>query len=175
MSVEGKGFQQQQITKPNETIVFNLPPNIGQPYAKDDRDIPEDDQVWKKYAIHVVADDPVICYGVTRFQYTSDAYVALPVHTYGKEYIISSWTDIGSNTNPGGQFLTSYTSAVAAYDKTKVRYTGGGPSYSKTTTGIGVGDSKTFDMNRGDVLTMASIGQYSDLSGSKFIANKKLR
>lgn len=174
VSVEGKGFQQQQITKPNETIVFNLPPNIGQPYAKDDRDIPEDDQVWKKYAIHVVADDPVICYGVTRFQYTSDAYVALPVHTYGKEYIISSWTDIGSNTNPGGQFLTSYTSAVAAYDKTKVRYTGGGPSYSKTTTGIGVGDSKTFDMNRGDVLTMASIGQYSDLSGSKFIANKNI-
>jgi hypothetical protein len=174
VKVEGKGYEQQQKTDPNSIIVFNLPPNIGQPYAKSDRELPEDDKVWKKYAIHVVADDPVICYGVTRFQYTSDAYLALPVHTYGKEYIISSWTDIGSNTNPGGQFLTSYTSAVAAYDATKVRYTGGGPSFSKTTTGIGVGDSKTFDMNRGDVLLMASIGSYSDLTGSKFTANKNI-
>jgi hypothetical protein len=174
VKVEGKGYEQQQKTVPNSIIVFNLPPNIGQPYAKSDRELPEDDKVWKKYAIHVVADDPVICYGVTRFQYTSDAYLALPVHTYGKEYIISSWTDIGSNTNPGGQFLTSYTSAVAAYDATKVRYTGGGPSFSKTTTGIGVGDSKTFDMNRGDVLLMASIGSYSDLTGSKFTANKNI-
>ena len=174
VKVEAKGYEQQQKTVPNSIIVFNLPPNIGQPYAKSDRELPEDDQVWKKHAVHVYAEDPIICYGVTRFQYTSDGYLAIPVHSLGKEYIIASWTDIGSNTNPGGQFLSSYTSCVSPYDKTKVRFTGGGPSFSKTTTGIGVGESKTYNMNRGDVLLMASIGSYSDLTGSKFTANKNV-
>jgi IgGFc binding protein/type IX secretion system substrate protein len=174
VTVEGKGFEQLQTTKPYQTLVFNLPTNIAQPYAKDDRDLPENDQVWKQYAIHVVSEDPVICYGMASIGFVGEGYLALPVSALGKEYIISSWTDIGSNTNPGGQFLTSYTSAVAPYDKTKVRYTGGGPSFSRTTTGIGVGDSKTYDMSQGDVLLMASIGSYSDLSGSKFVANKNI-
>jgi IgGFc binding protein/type IX secretion system substrate protein len=174
VTVPGKGFEQQQKTTPNSVIVFNLPPNIGQPYAKTDRQLPEDDQVWKQYAVHVEADDPVVCYGVTRFQYTSDGYLAIPVHALGKEYIISSWTDIGSNTIPGGQFLSSFTSCIAPYDKTKVRYTGGGPSFSHTTNGIGVGESKTYNMSQGDVLLMASIGSLSDLSGSKFSADKNI-
>jgi IgGFc binding protein/type IX secretion system substrate protein len=174
VTVPGKGFEQTQKTLPNEIIVFNLPPNIAQPYSKGDRDKPEDDQVWKRYAIHVEADDPVICYGVSRFPYSSDGYLGIPVHALGKEYVASTWTDISENTSPGGQFLTCYTSAVAAYDNTKVKYTGGGPSYSKTTTGIGVGESKIFDMNKGDVLMMASIESYSDLSGSKFTSNKNI-
>jgi IgGFc binding protein/type IX secretion system substrate protein len=174
VTVEGKGFEQSQYTVPNDIIVFNLPPNIGQAYAKDHNVQPEDDQVWKQYAVHVDADDPIICYGVSRFQYTSDGYLAIPLSSLGKEYIVSSWSDIGSNTIPGGQFLTSYTSCITPYDKSRVRFTGGGPSFSHTTTGIMVGESKTFKMNRGDLLLMASIGSYSDLSGSKFTSNKNI-
>jgi hypothetical protein len=170
--VNAKGYEQTQRTVPNEITVFSLHPAIAQPYAKDDRDKPEDDQVWVEAGVHITSESPIICYAFTQYQYTSDGYLAIPVNTFGKEYIISSWTDIGSNQNPGGQYLTSYSSAVAAYDKTKIRYTGGGPSFSQTTTGIKVGESVVYNMNQGDVLLMASIGAYSDLSGSKFTANK---
>jgi hypothetical protein len=169
--IEGKGFEQSQMTIPNGTIVFDLTPYYAQPYSKSESEKPEDDQVWKQFAVHVVADDPIICYGMTKFQYTSDGYLALPVNSYGKEYIVSSWSDIGDNQT---QYLTSYSSAIAAYDKTRVRFTGGGPSFSETTTGIKVGESETYEMNRGDVLVMASLGSNSDLSGSKFTANNSI-
>ena len=172
--VEGKGFEETQKTVPNGIICFDIPPAIGMVYRKSDRDIPHEDQVWSKYAVHVKADAPVICYALCRYQYTSDGFMAIPATSLGKEYVVSSWTDIGSNNVSGGQFLTSYSSAIAPFDNTKVRYTGGGPSFSKTTTGIGVGDSKTFDLNSGDVLMMASLGRFSDLSGSSFVSNKPI-
>jgi hypothetical protein len=171
VTVEGKGFEHKKKTVPNEIIVFDLPPNIGQPYSKDNEQMPEEDQVWSKAAIHVVAEAPIICYGVTRFRRTSDGYLALPLHSYGREYIISSWADMGDNSD---QYLTSYSSCIAPYDKTKVRFTAGGPSFSRTTTDIKVGESKTYTLNSGDVLLMASLGSYSELSSSKFSANKPI-
>jgi IgGFc binding protein/type IX secretion system substrate protein len=174
VSVEGKGYSETLTTVANDVIEFKLNPALAQPYRKSDRDMPMTDQVWEKFAVHVEADAPIICYGVTRYQYTSDGFLAIPVHALGKEYVVSSWSDIGSNNASGGQFLTSYTSAVAAYDGTKVRFTGGGPSFSKTMSGIKVGESATYDLNKGDVLMMASIGSYSDLSGSAFTSNKNI-
>ena len=67
--------------------------------------------------------DPVICYGVTRFQYTSDGFLAYPVTSFGKTYTVASYVDPTNNT---GQFLPSETGIVGAYDNTKVTFRMGG-------------------------------------------------
>jgi hypothetical protein len=172
VSVEGKGYSETKKTIANDIIVFNIPPSIGQVYRKNDRDHPETDQVWESFGIHVEAGAPIICYGMTRYMYTSDGFLAIPTTSIGKEYVVSSWTDIGDNGTGAGQYLSSYSSAVAAFDNTNIRFTCGGPSFSTTASGMKVGETKTYQLNKGDVLLIASRGQYSDLSGSAFEGNK---
>ncbi|MFC2132025.1 hypothetical protein ACFLSQ_11380, partial [Bacteroidota bacterium] len=172
VTVPGKGYEKIKKTIPNDIIEFTLSPGIGQPYRKTNREIPEDDQVWRGAGIHIVADDPIICYGVTRYQYTSDGFLAIPVHALGKEYIIASFADpAGSGT---GQYLTSYFSATAAYDKTKVRFTMGGTDWSRTASGQLPGETTVWNLNAGDVLLIGAMGQYAELTGSKLDATKPI-
>ncbi|MFC2131977.1 IgGFc-binding protein [Bacteroidota bacterium] len=172
VTVPGKGYEKIKPTIPNDIIEFTLSPAIGQPYRKTDREIPEPDQVWRGAAVHVEADDPIICYGVTRYQYTSDGFLAIPVPALGKEYIVASFADpVGSGTL---QYLNSYFSATAAYDKTKVRFTMGGTDWSRTASGTLPGETTVWNLNEGDVLLIAAMGHHSELTGSKLDATKPI-
>jgi len=167
--VDEKGYEKIKYTRPNDIIEFVLSPAIGQPYRKTDRDKPEPDQVFKGAGVHVVADDPIICYGVTRYQYTSDGFLCIPVPALGKDYIISAFADPSPNTI---QWLPAYTNITAAYDKTKVTFTMGGNDWSATAGGMLPDDYKTWPMNAGDVLVIAGLGSHADLSGSQVSATK---
>jgi len=169
VEVPGKGYSKQQKTKPNDVIEFTLSPAIGQPYRKTDREVPEPDQVWRAAGVHVYADDPIICYGVTRYQYTSDGFLALPVETLGKDYIIASFADPSPNTI---QWLPSYSAITAAYDKTKVTFTMGGTDWSKTAGGLMPGQPSTWNLNAGDVLLIAGLGSKAEITGSTVHATK---
>jgi len=169
VEVPGKGYEEIQYTIPNDIIQFVLPPQIGQPYRKTDRDLPEPDQVWKGAGVHVYADDPIICYGVTRYQYTSDGFLAIPVPALGKEYIAASWAD---PTNNQIQWLPSYISITAPYDKTTVRFTMGGTDWSTTASGQRPGEVSKWTLNRGDVLLFGSLGAHAELTGSRIDASK---
>ncbi|MFH1049924.1 MAG: T9SS type A sorting domain-containing protein [bacterium] len=169
IDVEGKGYSKSQYTIPNDIIEFTLVPWIGQPHRRTPWEPPETDQVWKNAAVHIISDDPIICYGVTRYQYTSDGFLILPVNTLGKEYIVASYADGGNNSS---QWFTSYTGISAAYDKTKVFFTMGGTDWSRTAGGLQPGQTSNWSLNKGDVLLIGSLGQGSDLSGSKVSADK---
>ncbi|MFH1052543.1 MAG: hypothetical protein V1779_16615 [bacterium] len=169
VEVEGKGYSKQQKTVPNDIIEFTLVPSIGQAYRKVHTEPPEAEQVWRSAGVHVKADDPIICYGVTRYQYTSDGFLAIPVPALGKDYIVASFADVASNS---GQWLPSYTSITAPYDKTKVFFTMGGSAWSRTVSGLTPGQTSTWSLNRGDVLLISSLGKDSELSGSIITASK---
>ncbi len=169
VEVQGKGYMKSQKTIPNDIIEFTLVPSIGQAYRKTDRDIPEPDQVWKSAGVHVIANDPIICYGVTRYQYTSDGFLAIPVPALGKEYIVASYADVADNNI---QWLPSYTAITAPYDKTKVFFTMGGTAWSKTVSGLLPGQTSTWSLNQGDVLLLSSLGSKAELSGSIIKSSK---
>jgi len=171
VSVSGKGYQEVQYTKPNDIIQFVLSPAIGQVYRKTISEQPEPDQVWPGAAVHIVADDPIICYGMTRYEYNSDGFLAIPVTAFDKEYIIASYEDPFTGQSP--QWIApSYSGVVAAYDKTKVKFTMGGNESSKTASGLQPGESSTWDMNEGDVLLIAGFGAHADITGSLIQATK---
>ncbi|MFH1050673.1 MAG: T9SS type A sorting domain-containing protein [bacterium] len=169
IEVEGKGYSKTQSTIPNDIIEFTLVPSIGQAYRKSPWEPPEIEQVWRSASVHVIADDPIICYGVTRYQYTSDAFLALPVNVLGKEYIVASFGDVSAND---GQWLPSYTGITAPYNKTKVFFTMGGTDSSKTAGNLLPGQTSEWTLNQGDVLLIASKGQHAELTGSKIVASK---
>lgn len=169
LEITGKGYKETKKTIPNDIIVFSLSPLLGQCYRRTYMDPVLPEQVYTDYAVHVYSDDPVICYGVTRYTRTSDGFLALPVASLGKEYIIASYADWGSSATYS---FPSYTSIVAPYDNTKVRFILGGTETTMTAGGMLSGEQKDYTMNEGDVLLIGTAGVFSDLTGSKVVASK---
>ncbi|MBI5323949.1 MAG: IgGFc-binding protein [Ignavibacteriae bacterium] len=169
VEIPGKGYLRQQKTVANDIIEFTLTPALGQCYRKTDMQAPEPDNVYPGFGVHVYAPQPIIVYGVTRYQYTSDSYLALPSSSLGKDYVVASWCDI---SDFGMQYLPCYTAVVSPYDNNRVRFTMGGTAGSRTAGGLEPGETKSYTLWKGDVLLISSYGQRSDLSGSRIKATK---
>lgn len=176
IEIPGRGLFLQKQTIPNDIIEFEFEPEEAQMYSKGSGVYPIPPlpaQAWKKRAIHIYSERPVVVYAATRFRYISDGYLALPVSLYGKNYTVSSWADPTTNVT---QFLPSYTSIIAAYDGTEVKFRLGGNRSGKAL--LPEGDSLYFSetltkvMDKGDVLLIPGIGAYNDLSGSTVRADK---
>lgn len=163
-------------TKPNDIIEFILAPSVAQPYSRGVGGLTSTllpTQIFKGRGIILEADAPVVVYGVTRFQYTSDGFLALPTHALGKEYVISSYRETADFKN---QSLTPYADIIGVYPRTKVSFYFGGNNNSRIRT---LDDRiwKPFEvlraeLNRGDFWLIASEGASSDLGGSYVIASQ---
>lgn len=169
IEIEGKGYKETKKTIANDIIVFSFSPLLGQCYRRTYENPVLPEAVYPGYAVHVYSDDPIVCYGVTRYTRTSDGFLAIPVSSLGKEYIIASFQEWG--TGPTYSF-PSYTSIVAAYDNTRVRFILGGNETTTTPSGQLPGEERDYSLNRGDVLLIGASGLFSDLTGSRVIASK---
>ncbi len=178
LQIEGIGKEISKLTIPNDVIEFVLSPTEAQMYSKGSGAYPtppQPSQVWAKRAIKITSDEPIVVYGVTRFRYTSDGFLAFPIHILGKEYQVASYAD---PTNNQFQFLPSYSSIVAIYDNTEVEFTLGGNASSKAifpnNDTLKFGQTKKEKMNSGDVWLIAGIGANNDLTGSIIKSNKPI-
>ncbi|MES2766995.1 MAG: choice-of-anchor D domain-containing protein [Bacteroidota bacterium] len=180
LEIPGLGKRLVKTTKPNDVIEFTIFPGEGQPYEKNDNPstAKTEEETWqdgKGRGVHVTAPVPIIVYGVSRFVYTSDSFLALPTSALGKEYIVASYADV---TAPfAGQHLMSQTVIVAAYDNTVVTFKLGGSYGTKTVGGMTRGQTKRFTLHKGDLVAFANkklsgTSVYFDLSGSKITSTK---
>ena len=174
LSIPGLNHSEILNVSPYEVTAFTLNPDMAQMYRKSDREPPLAQQIWTGRACIITANDPIICYGVTRYKYTSDGYLALPIEALGLEYIVSSWND--PTTDNDTQYLTSYTSIISAYDNTEVTFTLAGEktNYTPGKNRINYGETATETMNKGDVWLIGVNGDYNDLSGSHIQASKQV-
>ncbi|GIV55589.1 MAG: hypothetical protein KatS3mg040_0357 [Candidatus Kapaibacterium sp.] len=172
IEVEGRGFQTIRFTIPNDVIEVVIAPGTGQAYTKDPMAAPPPDQVWPGAGLHIKANAPIVVYGVTRFQYTTDSFLAYPVHTLGKEYIVSSMADM--TWMYPGYVLPSEFTVTAPYDNTRVTIKVGGNAQTVTASGLRPGQSRTWTLNRGDVLVVSTDkdAKEGDLSGTLVTATK---
>ncbi len=174
IEIPGKEIYIQKTTLPNDIIEISLDPGIAQCYRKTDREPPQPQRVFKGYGIIVTADDPIVCYGVTRYQYTSDGYLAIPKSGLGKSYICASYNDPCQDN--GNQYLSSFTSIVGVYNKTDVKVKLGGrfSNYTPGANPLKTGDRRNERLDRGDVWLIGTMGDYSDLTGTTVEANKQV-
>ncbi|MGE5479882.1 MAG: choice-of-anchor D domain-containing protein [Chloroflexota bacterium] len=175
--VNSKDWEKNIQTIPNNIAEVFIPYNIAQVSAKSkDRDLPEPAQVWAGGAVMVTADAPIICYGLIRYPYTSDGYLAIPIASLGKEYVVAGYNGPSDDPDPAGQYLTSYTAIVGAYDKTRVTFTYGGRGNGRVETLEGKiltpGKSDTKVINKGDVWLIPARGHKPDITGSYVRADK---
>ena len=172
VEVGSRGFTTVKKLLPNDIVPVELGPGIAQAFSKGINGSIPPEQVYKNAAVHIRATVPVVVYAVTRFSYTSDSFLAIPVHALGKEYVVASMADM--SWMYGGLSLPSETAIVAAYDSTRVSFILGGPLVTVSGGGLRSGDSTVFMMNKGDVWVIGNNGtsKEGDVSGSVVRASK---
>ncbi|MCO5252658.1 MAG: IgGFc-binding protein, partial [Candidatus Kapabacteria bacterium] len=175
LEIPGLAIMRQKVTIPNDVIEFPLPVAEGQAYSKGGQmsGPPLPAQVWEGRAIKISADYPIIVYGVTRFRYTSDGYLALPASSLGKKYQVASYEDPTNNTN---QYFPSFTSIVGVYDNTKVTFRLGGFENARVPlldgSELRANEVMRTTINEGDIWLIPGIGAFNDLTGSTINATK---
>ncbi len=172
VEVAAKNFTVTKDLVANDVVSIELAPGIGQVFSKSTKSGIPPEQVYQNAAVHITATVPVVVCAATRFSFTSGTYLALPVQTLGREYIVSSMADMSWMYS--GLSLPSETAIVAAYDGTEVEFTLGGPLATVSSGGMRSGQFTTFTMNKGDVWIIGNgaTNKESDLTGSKVKASK---
>ena len=112
--------------------------------------------------IHVTADREVSVYGLNRIQFTTDAYLGLPVDVLGTSNIV-----LGIGTGLGG---TSQLGVAASQDATTVTITPSVDGAGGRTAGV----PYDVTLNRGDAYQLRATNAQEDLSGSIVNADKPI-
>ncbi len=170
LDVESEGFTLVKVVPANDVVEFKIPPAVGQPFSKTPTAKAPPERILAGKAIHIKSKAPIIAYGVTRFQYTSDGFLAVPVSGLGEEYIVAAWpqyTAVGAGYN-----LPAETTISAAYDDTDVSFEMAGTSSSQTTGGLKAGQTARWKMKKGDVICITNLNDLEDVSGSYIKASK---
>lgn len=142
VEIPGLSFVQPISIRANEVTQVTLPRNAQHTAANS----------IKSLGIRVVTDQEVTVYGLNQFQYSTDAFLALPVDVLGLEYLNISYQGLGGSY-PSQMLVTG------VYDGTEVTITP-----ATATTGRAAGTPFNLTLNAGDsYLLQATSG---DLTGT---------
>src|SRR5690554_476349 len=110
----------------------------------------------RSLGVRVIANQEVTVYGLNQYQYTTDAFLALPVDVLGLEYLNISYQGVGGNPS---QMLV-----VGAYDNTEL-------TIIPTAAAAGRAANTPFNitLNAGESYLLEASG--GDLTGSSVTAN----
>ncbi len=158
--------------KPSNNLEIDVPINFEN----------YESEVVRKKAIEIISSNPIIVYAFSTQYLTSEAYSAIPVEKWGKEYVVISYPNdqyslpIDTPLDPADSTyrLTPRQSEfllLAAYDSTQITF------YPRSITekGVQVNTPKTVILNKGQTYLVKSfpfVRNYGDLSGT-FIRGDK--
>lgn len=177
---DAKGSRRVVQTKPNDVIKIQIPTNEFEVYSNPNGSATghlASEKVISNQALRIVSNDPIVVYGCVKYSFTSDAFLAIPTSSWGQEYVVNTYKAHNrSKTFSPPYNLASITTMVAAYDSTRVIFTLNGNITTNTVGGLTTGLSKTFVLNRGDVVSVASgmSGLDATLAGSKIVSTKPI-
>ena len=180
ISNDAKGSRRVVQTKPNDIIKVLIPTNEFEAYSSPTGSAighNQSESVIPNQALKISSNDPIVVYGCVKFAYTSDAFLAIPTSAWGQEYVVNTYKAHNwSKAFDPPYNLASITTIVAAYDDTKVIFTLNGNITTNTVGGLTTGQSKTFILNKGDVVSVASgmTGLDVTLAGSKIVSDKPI-
>jgi len=145
VSVPGLGFSQDYNVTPGTVTSVPLPAGAEMPQGEGKANV----------AVHVTSADPVTVYGLNRIQFTTDAYLGLPVTGLANTYTVMTWKF--------GCCGSSEFGIVASQNGTSVTIT---PKVA-TSGGHAAGTPYQVDLNQGEMYQANAATQNEDLSGTK--------
>ena len=161
VTIPGLKFSKAFTVQPGQTTKVTLPREVDLGFFSD--------RVTRK-GVHVVADDDVTVYGMSRAPESSDAFLALPIELLGTEHIVLAYQNLEitpqvQETFPGTEFAL-----VATEDDTVVTIT---PS---VTTGVHqAGSPYAVELDQGETYLLQNFGlEPADLSGTILLSNQPI-
>lgn len=152
VTVDGLGFSQGFTVTPGTVTSVALPAAAEMPAGEGTADV----------AVHVTAADEVAVYGLSRIQFTTDAYLGLPTDVMDGTYTVTAW--------PTGLGGVSEFGFVGTEDATTVTIT---PSVA-TQGGHAAGVPYDVTLNAGQMYQVQSAAANDDLSGTTLQSAKKI-
>lgn len=110
--------------------------------------------------VHITTADTVSVFAINFHAYTADASKVLPIRSLGTEYIVSTFSGIGSGYSLSSEFLI-----VATADNTEIEIT---PSVA-TSGGHAAGVPYIIQLDEGQSYQVKANSSATDLSGTKII------
>ena len=160
VDVDALNFHQSFTTTPGQITTIVLPNgNYGSQSVLIDEK--QDQQVIQGMAVHVTSDNSIAVFGMNHMQFSSDAFMALPINVLGTEYRTMNYqtSEPYQDGDTPGEFVI-----IAAHDSTNVTIN------LKASSSIGTGANSPFTvrMNAGDVYLVQGNPHESsnDLTGS---------
>ena len=111
--------------------------------------------------VHITTADTVSVFAINFHAYTADASKVLPIRSLGTEYIVSTYSGIGSGFSLSSEFLI-----VATEDGTEIEIT---PSVA-TSGGNAAGVTYTIFLDEGETYQVKAGTSSTDLSGTTLVA-----
>lgn len=168
VDIYASGLYKGSITTiPNDIVTFDLSSAEAQLLVYDGNGVPvPDDKIYRGQAVKIIADDPIIVYGMNRTSFTSDGLLALPVNALGRQYVVAA---AASNVPRADYDLPSQFMVTAPYDATTVsiKYPYRSPNHAE-------GETVTITLNEGDVYSVMSTGFKGDMTGAYIQANNPI-
>jgi len=144
VSVPGLAFSQDYTVTPGTVTSVELPAGAEMPAGEGEANV----------GVHVTAADPVTVYGLSRIQFTTDAYLGLPVTALDSHYTVMAW-----GPGLGGVSEFAFTSPA---DGTQVTIT---PKVD-TAGGHAAGTPYSVTLNQGQMYQVAAANAGDDLTGT---------
>lgn len=158
VEVVALGFRRDFIITPGQITTISLP--SGESPGALTVEITNPESVIRDMSVHIIADTEITVYGMSHKEYSSDAFMALPIDVLGTEYRTMCYQSSVTNTGsiPGEFWM------VAIMDSTNVTIT------PNAITGLGKPTKLPFTvlLNKGDsYLVMGEANETgNDLTGS---------
>ncbi|MGH1540586.1 MAG: Ig-like domain-containing protein [Arenicella sp.] len=130
-------------------------------------------QLLVDHALHATSDKPMTVYVLNQLQFSSDAYLALPVSALGKRYLSGHYQVL-----PAGIDIRTadpITTLVATQDNTQVNIKGSMDVFHADNQSVQLGQTLTLNLNAGDVYNLPARGSAkADLTGTLIEADKPI-
>ncbi|MFP4542968.1 MAG: T9SS type A sorting domain-containing protein [Candidatus Kapaibacterium sp.] len=168
--VPAKGYDYILEINPGKPETLVIPAHFAQPVINTGDTLDDPHRVFKGAGIYITSGMPVSVYAISYFSETAEGFLALPVHSLGKKYIISSYPDVSENYDEY-KSLKSMAAIVGVSNNTRVNFTMGGTKNSRSGS-LKPSDTMIRTLDKGDVWLISSTGDGSDLSGSIVEADK---
>lgn len=158
VEVPAINFRKDFTTTPGQITTIPLPDGDEAPWQS--VEVTASESVMSGMAVHIVADTEIAVYGMSHKQYSSDAFMAMPLDVLGTEYRTMCYpTSLMSFNSTPGEFWI-----VGIQDSTNITIT---PA-AQTANGRAGGRSFGILLNRGDVYLVQgdATDASNDLTGS---------
>lgn len=166
---DAKSYSESAPLTANTEALFDLLPEIVFPFNST-TSLPQSfEEIYKKSALKITSDFPVSVYVLVTGDAQSEGFLALPVRSLGKEYILKSYIDPSSEI-PSTIFYPAIAGIVNPFDGNQIKII----LSNKLKGNVFLSDTIVRVLDAGDTWFLSLKGKAGDLSGIQVVSDKPI-